>query len=102
MYESIFSLECFSFVKASRISERNHRKKLNPSLSEWPIKFSDLFVLLKINSVHLNLKAMSHKSDRKRKPHTHKNECFNMKYLKLMAVRFKKAFYLSKKYSSLY
>ena len=43
-----------------------------------------------MNIVHLNLKAVSHKLKRKRKAHTHKNECFTTKYLKLMAVRFKK------------
>ena len=44
-----------------------------------------------MNSVHLNLKAVSCKLKGEKK-HTHKNEYFTMKYLRLMAVRFKKAF----------
>ena len=45
-----------------------------------------------MNIVHLNLKAVSHKLKRKRKSHTHINECFTTKYLKLMTVPFKKIF----------
>ena len=94
MYESIFSLRCFSFIiKVLHISERSSRKEINSSLSEWPKNFSYLFILLIMNRVHLNLYAVSRKLKRKRKAHT-KNGCFNMKYLKLMAKRFKRSFYL--------
>ena len=76
-YDSIFSLECFSFVKAPRISEKSFCNKFNSSLSEWPKNFNYLFILLIRNSVHLNLNAMSRKLKKKKK-RTHLN--FNMKY----------------------
>ena len=98
MYESIFSLRWFSFIKVLHISGRSFRKKNNSSLSEWPKNFSYLFILLIRNRVHLNYNAVSRKLKRKKKS-THKNGCFDMKYLKLMAKRFKRAFYL---YSNCY
>ena len=90
-YESIFSLECFSFVTASRILERSFRNKFKSNFSDRSKKFSYLFILLIRNSVHLNLNAVSRKLKRKKRTHK-KNKCFNMKYLKLMPKRFKKAF----------
>ena len=71
-YQSMFNLECFSFVKVSHISERSFRSKFNSSLSDWPNNFSYLFILLNRNSVHLNLNTVSLKLKRKRKVHTRK------------------------------
>ena len=91
--QTMFNLECFSFVKVSHISERSFRNKFNSSLSDWPNNFSYLFILLNRNSVHLNLNAVSLKLKRKRKVHTRK-WLFQHEILKLMTKRFKNAFYL--------
>ena len=72
MYESIFSLDCFSFVETLRIFERSFRNKFTSNLAEWLKNLSYLFILLSRNSVHLDLNAVSHKLKRKRKAHTKK------------------------------
>ena len=98
----IFYLECFYFVKVSGNFKRSVRKKFNSSLSEWPMSFSYLFVLLNGNRVHLILNSVSLKLKRKkRKEHTQK-WVFQHEILKLIAKRFKKAFYLSGNCYSLY
>ena len=92
MYELIFSLECFSFIKVSRILKRSFRNKFNSSLSEWPKNLNYFFIHLIRSSVHLNLNAVSSKLKRKIKART-KIENFNIKHFKLMAKRFKKLFF---------
>lgn len=101
-YELIFSLKCFSFVKASRISERSCRKKINFNLRDRPKNLNFIFILLIRSRVCLNLNAVSLKLKKKKKSTHTKNECFSVKYLKLMAKSFNKAFFLSSNSYSLY
>ena len=83
----------FFFVNVLHISERSFRNKFNSSHSDCPKNFDYLFILLNRNSINLNLNIVSRNLKRKRKAHT-KKRVFQHEILKLMAKRFKRAFYL--------
>ena len=97
---AIFTLECFLLLRRRAFRKQASGKNLIPALVSGP-RFLTIYLLSLLGTfkfvhlyicVHLNLDAVSHKLKRKRK-YTHKNECFNMEYLKLMTKHFKKAFY---------